>query len=321
MNDLPRQKLKEIIMQHGRTLCDDPKRCEAFLRDYCGEYRREIFILISALKQDVAKDLLNSGNIPVEFLISKLINKMQSELGLTEEAARYAVESWAVVLDKMPLQQIQQPVIQQTNNINKPSQPIVPQQTTVKSPLFPNNQQQKPSFDRGILVKVGLAIGLPALAIIAQQMFQYIPITALTRYTKLESLLKSQDFKKADLETDRVILAITTKEGEVQKVENFPCQELRTIDNLWLKYSQGKFGISVQQDIYQRLGGTKETNWNVYTSFSDQIGWRQGGEWISYNNLNFSETAPWGHLPFVYLGKGGWEKRTSLMSRYAECKT
>jgi hypothetical protein len=55
MNDLPRQKLREIIVQHGRALCDDPKRCEAFLRDYCGQYGREIFILISALKKVLQK--------------------------------------------------------------------------------------------------------------------------------------------------------------------------------------------------------------------------------------------------------------------------
>ncbi len=28
MNDLPRQKLKEIIIQYGRSLCDEPQRCE-----------------------------------------------------------------------------------------------------------------------------------------------------------------------------------------------------------------------------------------------------------------------------------------------------
>ncbi|WP_079291182.1 formylglycine-generating enzyme family protein [Cylindrospermopsis raciborskii] len=107
MNDLPRQKLKEIIIQHGHALCDDPKRCEAFLRDYCGEYGREIFILISVLKQGIVKDLLNSNNIPIELLLGRLTKQMQNNLGLTEEAARYGVESWAVVLDKMTLQPIE----------------------------------------------------------------------------------------------------------------------------------------------------------------------------------------------------------------------
>ncbi|WP_219725685.1 hypothetical protein, partial [Cylindrospermopsis raciborskii] len=141
MNDLPRQKLKEIIIQHGRFLCDNPQRCEAFLRDYCGEYKREIFLLISALKQGVAKDLLNSSNIPIELLLGRLTKQMQNDLGLTEEAARYAVESWAQVLDKMPQQQIQQPRVQRTNKVDKPT--IASHQNAVKLPLSPNNKQQK----------------------------------------------------------------------------------------------------------------------------------------------------------------------------------
>ncbi|EFA70865.1 Serine/Threonine protein kinase [Cylindrospermopsis raciborskii CS-505] len=70
------------------------------------------------------------------------------------------------------------------------------------------------------------------------------------RYTKLETLLKAQNFREADLETDRVMLAVANRQSEgslrLEDVENFPCKELRTIDNLWLRYSQGKFGISVQ---------------------------------------------------------------------------
>jgi hypothetical protein len=173
MNDLPRQKLKEIIIQHGRSLCDNPQRCEAFLRDYCGGYRREIFILISALKQDVAKDLLNSNNVPLELLVSRLIKKMQNELGLTEEAAHYAVESWAQALDKMPQQQIQQPRFDVINKANKKlNHPVSSQQTTVVSPLFTTNQQQqKLVLGRGLLKKAGVAVGLLILVVIGQQIF------------------------------------------------------------------------------------------------------------------------------------------------------
>ncbi|OHY42758.1 hypothetical protein BCV63_09320 [Cylindrospermopsis raciborskii CS-508] len=74
-----------------------------------------------------------------------------------------------------------------------------------------------------------------------------------SRYTKLETLLKSQDFREADIETAKVMLAVANRQSEgwlrIEDAENFPCKELRTIDNLWLKYSQGKFGISVQQEI------------------------------------------------------------------------
>ena len=308
MNDLPRQKLKEIIIQHGRSLCDNPQRCEAFLRDYCGQYKREIFLLISALKQGVGKDLLNSGNIPVEVLLGRLINQMQNDLGLTKEAAQYAVESWAQALDKMPQQQIQQPRIQRTNRVDKPNQPIASEQAALKSPLSPNNQQQKLDLRRGILRKVGFAVGLFTLAIVAQQVFvRVIDPPTPSRYTQLETLLKAQDFRGADEETERVMLAVANRQSEgwlgIENAENFPCKELRTIDNLWLKYSQGKFGISVQQEIYKNLGGTKQYNEKVWESFGDRIGWRSGGSWLNYSDLNFSLSAPTGQLPIGTPGR------------------
>jgi hypothetical protein len=105
MNNLPRQKLCELIIQYGRSLCDNPQRCEAFLRDYCGQYKREIFLLVSALKQGVAKDLLNSSNVPIELLLGRLIKQIQKDLGLTEESARYAVESWAQALGKLTVKE------------------------------------------------------------------------------------------------------------------------------------------------------------------------------------------------------------------------
>ncbi|PNK01777.1 hypothetical protein CEP10_18360 [Cylindrospermopsis raciborskii S07] len=122
-----------------------------------------------------------------------------------------------------------------------------------------------------------------------------------SRYTKLETLLKSQDFREADLETARVMLAVANRQsvGWLRKedAENFPCKDLRTIDNLWLKYSQGKFGISVQQEIYKNLGGTKQFDVNVWRSFGDRVGWRKQGSWLDYRDLNFSLSAPTGHLP------------------------
>ncbi len=175
MNDLPRQKLKEIIIQHGHALCDDPKRCEAFLRDYCGEYGREIFILISVLKQGIVKDLLNSNNIPIELLLGRLTKQMQNNLGLTEEAARYGVESWAVVLDKMTLQQVQQPIIKPPTTISRNQQPIL-ESTHPKATEISQTRQ--------------------------------------IDYTNLESLLQAQNFRAADEETCQVMLAVANRERE-----------------------------------------------------------------------------------------------------------
>jgi formylglycine-generating enzyme required for sulfatase activity len=99
MNDLPRQKLREIIDQYGRSLCEDPRRCEALLRDFCGEYRGEISVLVNALKERVVADLLASqDNMPPEVLMVRLTRRLEDNLFIAEDAAIWAVESWALAL-------------------------------------------------------------------------------------------------------------------------------------------------------------------------------------------------------------------------------
>ena len=99
MNDEPREKLRELIVEYGRSLCNDPRRCEALLKDYCGQYKREIFVLISALKNRVADDLLKtSAGVPHVLLLARLMKRLEDELGLAETAAQWAVESWALAL-------------------------------------------------------------------------------------------------------------------------------------------------------------------------------------------------------------------------------
>ena len=66
MNDLARQKLVELVARFGPSLVDEPQRSEALLRDLCGELRREIFVLVAALKERVGTDLLARGGAPVE---------------------------------------------------------------------------------------------------------------------------------------------------------------------------------------------------------------------------------------------------------------
>ncbi|WP_375342016.1 GUN4 domain-containing protein, partial [Okeania sp. SIO3B5] len=44
---------------------------------------------------------------------------------------------------------------------------------------------------------------------------------------------------------------------DTEDIDNFPCEDLHTIDQLWVKYSDGKFGFSVQMEIYQILGNLR----------------------------------------------------------------
>ncbi len=129
-------------------------------------------------------------------------------------------------------------------------------------------------------------------------------------YTKLKKLLAAGKWKEADEETSNVMLqaANRVKAGYFRgsDIDNFPCEDLRTIDQLWVHYSKGKFGFSVQKKIYvDELGGTRDYNEKIWYEFCDRVGWRtkgllgMGKQWKGYSDLTFEllDTTPVGHLP------------------------
>lgn len=114
---------------------------------------------------------------------------------------------------------------------------------------------------------------------------------------------------------------------DVKDIDNFPCEDLRIIDQLWVKYSDGRFGFSVQKDIYKKEGGTREYDEKIWKAFGDKVGWREQGNWLSYDKLNWALKAPvrTGHLPgplTCWVGirvprEGHW--RGHLFSRAKTC--
>jgi hypothetical protein len=112
------------------------------------------------------------------------------------------------------------------------------------------------------------------------------------------------------------------KEGYLteENCKNFPKEELKIIDQLWVKYSNGKFGFSVQKQIWINCGGTPGVyNSDVYKKFADTVGWRKGGNWLSYSDLTFNTNVPYnGHLPLgggMVLVVEGWGGISFLSSR------
>ncbi|MFM7788573.1 MAG: GUN4 domain-containing protein, partial [Microcystis panniformis] len=115
-------------------------------------------------------------------------------------------------------------------------------------------------------------------------------------YRKLRDLLKQQQWEKADEETRVVMLQVANRTKEewlrVEDIDNFPCEDLRTIDQLWVKYSGGRFGFSVQEKIYRELGGTQQYDKRVWDAFGDRVGWRVNDSWIYYRDVTFDLKAP-----------------------------
>ena len=99
-------------------------------------------------------------------------------------------------------------------------------------------------------------------------------------YRRLEELLASGSWKEADAETDKLILTVakTVEEGRLsrEEVENIPCRELKVIDELWLKYSRGRFGYSIQEAIYKSIKGSNAYNSEVWQVFGEMVGWNGG---------------------------------------------
>lgn len=95
VGDFVRGKLCEIAGIYGRSLLDHPQRCEAILRDLCPKERREVFLIVSALKEQVPADLLVALDVVSDdAIIAKLTRKLCDHLGLAPDAAAWAVESW-----------------------------------------------------------------------------------------------------------------------------------------------------------------------------------------------------------------------------------
>ena len=146
-------------------------------------------------------------------------------------------------------------------------------------------------------------------------------------YQQLETYLKNDQWKEADQETNRLMLQIAGKEADqwlsVEDIQSFPCEDLRAIDNLWVDYSFGKFGFSVQKKVWMDCGGIPgEYDYDVYEKFADQVGWLRSGDWLRYRELIFLlEYSKYAHLPAsgyeLILDVGQW--RSVLFSRVTTC--
>ena len=134
------------------------------------------------------------------------------------------------------------------------------------------------------------------------------------RYGRLESLLQTGQWKAADQETFNLMDQTLERIWAVEGLLNYPCEDLRRLDDLWLHYSNGRFGFSVQKEIYVACGGILDGQYHgkAWETFCDRVGWRQEGKHVYYDELTFDPLhSPTGELPVVfgslgYVWSEGW---------------
>jgi len=140
-------------------------------------------------------------------------------------------------------------------------------------------------------------------------------------YQKLDALLQAKKWKEADLETAKMIYALSQEElpessayrtylshqFSTEHIAVLPSKELNRINNLWLKYSKGRFGFSVQKRLWKKLLKQFDGDNDIFIDdeiqekFGDTVGWRKEEDWLYFSDLNYSITAPPGHLPLIVM--------------------
>ncbi len=128
------------------------------------------------------------------------------------------------------------------------------------------------------------------------------------RFRPLEQALLAGRWREADQETLALLCRATGvavgSPIRVERLDDIPCIDLRLIDRLWVKASQGRFGFSVQRSIWQWYTRLLAQKNDVWSAFSDRVGWRVNNlfvqnHWKKYPEITFSLHAPRGHLPFM----------------------
>lgn len=116
-------------------------------------------------------------------------------------------------------------------------------------------------------------------------------------YVPLQQLLAKQEFQAADRLTLEKLCELAGTSATQRKwlyfteVERFPVTDLQTLNALWQVHSEGKFGYSVQRDLWLGVGKDWEQLWS-------RIGWKAGNSWTRYpQEFIWSLDAPVGHLP------------------------
>lgn len=135
--------------------------------------------------------------------------------------------------------------------------------------------------------------------------------------------LENQDWQAADRETRQLLDRWVHPNGDIfgaPLAENIPADVLQAVDQLWLEASDGRFGFSVQQRLWQEaLAQHPNDREEAVRAFGRRVGWVRPAieqdnfvspEWLTEPELENSLEAPAGHFPWAGVS---WERIQNLL--------
>jgi len=114
----------------------------------------------------------------------------------------------------------------------------------------------------------------------------------------------TQQFEEADRITSALLRELAgpdaVRRGYVyySEVPPMPSADLDSLDRLWVCFSRGRFGFSVQGRLLRSCNARWELLW-------PKLAWKDGGRWTRYpGSFQWSIDAPEGHMPLVNQLRG-----------------
>lgn len=126
-------------------------------------------------------------------------------------------------------------------------------------------------------------------------------------YTTLRDLLKQGEWELADNEHRRLLTVLGGEDSEERgwvyftEARQFPVTDLKTIDNLWTHFSDGRFGFSVQRKLW--VGQRRQ-----WAKFFKAIDWMDAEKNDAYRKwpeeFIWKKEAAKGHMPLTSALRG-----------------
>jgi hypothetical protein len=123
-------------------------------------------------------------------------------------------------------------------------------------------------------------------------------------YTELQQALALQQLEQADRLTSSILRELAgpdaVRRGYVyySEVPAISPTDLDSLDRLWVCYSRGRFGFSVQGRLLRACNGRWDQLW-------PRLDWKNGSQWTRYpGSFQWSIDAPEGHMPLVNQLRG-----------------
>uniref|UniRef100_A0A7S2UZV4 GUN4-like domain-containing protein n=1 Tax=Fibrocapsa japonica TaxID=94617 RepID=A0A7S2UZV4_9STRA len=138
-----------------------------------------------------------------------------------------------------------------------------------------------------------------------------LPSSCGVDYIPLATMLMTGDFEAADQFTRDNLIFIAGEKAQERgfvywtQVKDLPPVDMATMERLWLKYSNGKFGYTMQRKLYRLGKGNfeafcRKVDWNVVDE-----GVERKRRWFGKSEFIYDlEKAPRGHLPLTSALRG-----------------